>query len=366
MGDAHFQAGRTCGSALDDMRRLHGRQVWRKTAFMLLVTSAIVGLVGGIITLGPLNISFGQVYEVLLSRFFPATFQATDQAFQIVWNIRLPRLMGAIMAGFGFGICGCVMQSVLMNPLASPFTLGISAGAQFGVAVAAFFGVGVIGGPYLLIGNAFVFALMCSFFIVGLSLYRGATSETLVLAGIVVNYFFSALSQLFKYFASDEQLRLMVSWGMGDLSAFSWSRFPLLLGVFLVTIPFLWLRGRDLNIMTVGDESAKSLGVNTNQVRISSMVVASLLVATVVCFTGPISFIGLVAPHMARLIIGVDHKYLIPASGLLGALVLLAADAVGMNIVAPTIIPTGIMTSLVGVPFFAWLILKEKKREYWT
>ncbi len=348
------------------MRRLHGRHARRKLAFMFLVAAAIAALVGLVITLGPLNISFVQVYEVLLSRVFPQVFHAGDQAFQIVWNIRLPRLMGAVMAGVGLGVCGCVMQSVLMNPLASPFTLGISAGAQFGVAVAAFFGAGVFGGPYLLIGNAFVFALLCSFFIVGLSLYRGATSETLVLAGIVVNYFFSSLSRLFKYFASDEQLRLMVSWGMGDLSAFSWNRFPVLMGVFLLIIPFLWLKGRDLNIMTVGDESAKSLGVNANRVRISSMAAASLLVATVVCFTGPISFIGLVAPHMARILIGADHKFLIPASGLLGALVLLGADAVGMNIVAPTIIPTGIMTSLIGAPFFAWLILKGKKREYWT
>jgi iron complex transport system permease protein len=348
------------------MRQRYEQFVWRNLLFILLLMAAIIFLVGYIVSIGPMDISFARVYAVLLNRLFPELFSAGEQAFQIVWNIRLPRLAGAMAAGLGLGICGCVMQSVLMNPLASPFTLGISAGAQFGVAFAAFFGIGVLGGPYLIIGNAFVFAMLCAFFIIGLSLYRGATSETLVLAGIAVNYFFSAMSQLLKYFASDEQLRLMVSWGMGDLAAFSWQRFPLLLAVFCVTIPFLWLKGRDLNIMTVGNESAESLGINTNRVRVVTMVIASLLVATVVCFTGPISFIGLVSPHMARMIVGADHKYLLPASGLLGALVLLAADAVGMNIVSPTVIPTGIMTSLIGVPFFAWLILKEKKKEYWA
>jgi iron complex transport system permease protein len=258
------------------------------------------------------------------------------------------------------------MQAVLMNPLASPFTLGISAGAQFGVAFAAVFGVGLFGGPYLLIGNAFFFAMACSFFIIMLSFYRGATSETLVLAGIAINYFFTAMSSLFKYFATDEQLRLMVSWGMGDLASFSWSRFPLLLCILLVCVPILWFKGRDLNIMTVGEESAKSLGVNTNRVRIETMIVSSLLVAAIVCFTGTIGFIGLVAPHMARLIIGVDHRYLLFASGTLGALILLAADAVGMNAITPTVIPTGIMTSLLGVPFFIWLIIKGKKKEYWS
>lgn len=348
------------------VRRLHEQSILKKILFILVLATAIVLITGMIITLGPLEISFTKVYAVLIDGIWPGLFDVGDQARQVVWRIRLPRLAGAIVAGFGFGICGCAMQAVLMNPLASPFTLGISAGAQFGVAFAAVFGMGFFGGPYLLIGNAFIFAMACSVFIMVLSLYRGATSETLVLAGIAINYFFTAMSSLFKYFATDEQLRLMVSWGMGDLASFSWNRFPLLLTVFVVCVPLLCLKGRDLNIMTIGEESAKCLGVNTNRVRIETMTIASLLVAGIVCFTGTIGFIGLVAPHMARLIIGVDHKYLLVASGMLGALILLVADAVGMNAILPTVIPTGIMTSLLGVPFFIWLILKGKKKEYWT
>ncbi len=158
----------------------------------------------------------------------------------------------------------------------------------------------------------------------------------------------------------------MTSWGMGDLAAFTWERFPLILAVFVICVPLLMLKAWDLNIMTAGDETAKSIGVDANNVRTFIMVISSLLVATVVCFTGTIGFIGLVAPHMARMIIGGDHRFLIPASGILGAFVLISADAIGMNIIAPTIIPTGIMTSLIGVPFFIYLILKGKRREFWT
>jgi iron complex transport system permease protein len=207
--------------------------------------------------------------------------------------------------------------------------------------------------------------MLCALFIIALASFKGATSETLILAGIAINYLFGSLSDLFKYFATDEQLRVMVSWGMGDLSAFSWNNFLLLLGVFVICTPLLYLKANDLNIMAIGDENAKSLGIEANRVRMFSMLVASLLIATIVCFTGTIAFIGLVAPHMARMVIGSDHKYLFPASGLVGALVLISADAIGMNILRPTMIPTGIMTSLLGVPFFMYLILKRKRKEFW-
>ena len=205
-----------------------------------------------------------------------------------------------------------------------------------------------------------------SSFIIGWRATRGRPLRPSFLAGIAVNYFFSAMSQLFKYFANDEQLRLMTSWGMGDLAAFSWSKISILLGVFAICIPLLMLKAWDLNIMTSGDETAKSIGVNAERVRVYIMLISSLVVATVVCFTGTIGFIGLVAPHMARLILGGDHRFLIPASGILGASVLIAADGVAMNLIAPTVIPTGIMTSVIGVPFFMYLMLKGRRREFWT
>lgn len=350
---------------LERVRREHSRLMGRKIAFIGLIVVIIILAVGFIITLGPLGMTIPQVYQTLLARFFPQ-FITKDPVFeQVVWNIRFPRIIGGIFAGFGFGICGCVMQAVLKNPLASPFTLGISAGAHFGVAIAAVFGIAIVGGAYLLIVNAFLFAMLCSFFIVSLASLKGATSETLILAGIAVNYLFSSLSQLMAYFANDEQLRLMSLWGMGDLSAFSWSKFGLFVGIFAICTPILLVKARDLNLMTIGDDTAKSLGVDANQVRMLTMMVSSMLVATIVCFTGTIGFIGLVAPHMARILIGTDHRILIPASGIIGACLLICADAVAMNIIGPTIIPTGIMTALLGVPFFLYLVLKGKRKEFW-
>jgi iron complex transport system permease protein len=349
---------------LEEVQREHKRLQGKKLTFLAGIVGVICIGIGFIITLGPLDISFFQVYETLLAKFVPS-FIMDDVYEQIVWGIRLPRIIGGIFAGFGFGICGCVMQAVLKNPLASPFTLGISAGAHFGVALAAVFGVAVIGGAYLLIANAFLFAMLCSLFIVALAALKGATSETLILAGIAVNYLFSGLSQLMAYFANDEQLRLMTTWGMGDLSAFSWNKFLLFFVIFAICIPLLMSKARDLNLMTIGDDSAKSLGVDTDRVRMFTMMISSFLVATIVCFTGTIGFIGLVAPHMARMILGADHRILIPASGILGALLLIAADAVAMNIISPVVIPTGIMTSLLGVPFFMYLILKGKRKEFW-
>ena len=350
---------------LEETRREHKRLMGRKFAFLAFIIGLIVFAVGYIITLGPLEITIPQVYETLFARFLPSFFTMDDVFEQVVWNIRFPRILGGIFAGFGFGICGCVMQAVLKNPLASPFTLGISSGAHFGVAFAAVFGISLIGGPYLLIANAFLFAMLCSVFIVGLAAFKGATSETLILAGIAVNYLFSSLSQLMAYFATDEQLRLMTTWGMGDLSAFSWSKFGLFITIFAICTPLLWMKAKDLNLMTIGDDSAKSLGVEANRVRMITMITASVLVATIVCFTGTIGFVGLVAPHMARMLIGADHRILIPASGVLGAFLLICSDAVAMNIIGPTVIPTGIMTALLGVPFFLYLVLKGKRKEFW-
>ena len=347
------------------VREGYQRYVGKKLFFLFSMLVLVIFLSAFIVTIGPLEISVTEVYKILLSSLFPGYFTNEGLTSQIVWNIRLPRIIAGLMAGFGLGVCGCVMQAVLKNPLASPFTLGISSGANFGVAVAAVMGVGVIGGPYLLVGNAFLFSMLCALFIIALANFKGATSETLILAGIAINYLFSSLSDLFRYFATDEQLRIMVSWGMGDLSAFSWSNFSILLGVFVFCTPLLYLKANDLNIMAIGDENAKSLGIDTNRVRMFTMLLASLLIATVVCFTGTIAFIGLVAPHMARMVVGSDHKYLFPASGILGALILISADATGLNILRPTMIPTGIMTSLLGVPFFMYLILKKKKKEFW-
>lgn len=307
-----------------------------------------------------------EVYCTILDKFVPGIFSIQPSMNNVVWLIRMPRIAGVILVGLGLGVCGCVMQAVLKNPLASPFTLGISSGANFGVSLAAVFGITILGGPYFLVGNAFIFALLCSGVIIGLSGLKGATSETMVLAGIALNYLFQAMNQLFNYIASDEQRTLMAAWGMGSVSGLNWNSIMVIAVVSMICLPLLYSKAWDLNLMTVGDEAAKSMGVNAGHVRIFVMVVSSLLVAALVAFVGVIGFIGLVAPHVARLILGSDHRYIIPAAGGLGAALFLVADVIAMNLFSPTTIPTGTVMAVIGVPFFLYLILRGRRKEYWS
>jgi iron complex transport system permease protein len=281
-----------------------------------------------------------------------------------VWDLRLPRIFLGIVAGIGLGLAGAVMQAILRNPLASPYTLGISSGAGFGASLAILAGAGIVGGKYLIVGNAFVFALLVSFIILALSSRKGATPETMILAGIAMMYLFGAMTTILQYFGEAEAVKEAVFWMVGDLNRASWPVVTIILGVLACCVPLLMLKSWDLNVMGAGDETAKSLGVNVKRTRVITMVVSTLLVATIVCFTGTIGFIGLVAPHMTRLAIGGDNKYVLPVSGLLGAVILISADLVARTIIAPVILPVGAVTAFLGAPLFLCLIMR-RRREYW-
>ena len=281
-----------------------------------------------------------------------------------VWNLRLPRIFLGIVAGIGLGIAGAVMQAVLRNPLASPYTLGISSGAGFGASLAILAGAGIVGGKYLIIGNAFIFALLVSFIILGLSSRKGATPETMILAGIAMMYLFGAMTTILQYFGEAEAVKEAVFWMVGDLNRASWSVVTVVSVAIALCAPYLMAKSWDLNVMGAGDETAKSLGVNVKRTRVTTMIVSTLMVATIVCFTGTIGFIGLVAPHMTRLAIGGDNRYVLPVSGLLGAVILITADLVARRIMAPVILPVGAVTAFMGAPLFLYLIMR-RRREYW-
>lgn len=357
---------RSARGKINKIEQEHTQSVLKKILFNLVLAGILLLASGIIITMGPMPISVIDVYGIFLNKIVPGLITIPRTVENVVLHIRLPRIFGSIIVGFGLAICGCVMQAVLKNPLASPFTLGISSGAQFGVSLAAVFGITLFGGPYFLIGNAFIFALICSGVIIALSGLKGSTSETMILAGIAINYLFQATNSLFNYIANDEQRTLMTAWGMGSISGLNWNSILLLIIVTIICVPLLYTKAWDLNLMTIGDEGAKSMGVDADKIRIFIMVVSSFLVASLVAFVGVIGFIGLVAPHIGRMILGSDHRYLIPASGGLGALLLLLADAISVNLLAPTVIPTGIIMSVIGVPFFLYLILRGKKGEYWS
>ena len=281
-----------------------------------------------------------------------------------VWNLRLPRIILGIVAGIGLGLAGAVMQAILRNPLASPYTLGISSGAGFGASLAILAGAGFVGGKYLIIGNAFVFALLVSFIILGLSSRKGATPETMILAGIAMMYLFGAMTTILQYFGEAEAVKEAVFWMVGDLNRASWSVVTIVSVVIALCTPYLLAKSWDLNVMGAGDETAKSLGVNVKRTRVTTMIVSTVMVATIVSFTGTIGFIGLVAPHMTRLAIGGDNRYVLPVSGLLGAVILISADLVARRIMAPVILPVGAVTAFMGAPLFLYLIMR-RRREYW-
>lgn len=357
---------RTRTGKINRIEQEHARAVWKKFLFLIVLAGILVLASCVIITLGQVPITISDVYYTLFDRIVPGVFSIEEEMAHVIWQIRVPLILGAITAGFGLGVCGCVMQAVLKNPLASPFTLGISAGAQLGISIGAVLGVTILGGPYFLVGNAFLCALLCSGIIIALSSLKGATSETLILAGVALMYLFQAANQLLGYIATEEQRTLMTMWGMGSLADLNWLSIGFLLAVSTLCLPLLYSKAWDLNLMTVGDDSAKSMGVDANHVRIFIMVVSSLLVSAIVAFIGIIGFIGLVAPHICRMTIGSDHRYLIPAAGGVGAALLLIANAIAMNLLGSVVIPTGIIMSVIGVPFFLYLILKGKRKEYWS
>ena len=340
------------------------RFIGRKIVFIISLSFILVFLLGIGVTLGPIKYSVLEVYTTILHRFFPNYFDVPELATTIIWNIRLPRILFGIVAGFGLAVAGCVLQGILRNPLASPYTLGIAHGAGFGAAIAIIFGAGFVSGKYLIIGNAFIFALIPTFFIFGLARYKRATPETMILAGIAMMYLFSAAITLLQYFAEAEAVKAVVFWMIGDLGKAAWSKLLPMSIVLACCIPLVILKAWDLNVMSAGDESAKSLGVNVERIRIFVLILASLLIAAIVCFTGAIGFIGLVAPHIARMVIGGDNRFLIPASGLVGAVMLVGADIVAMQIMAPVILPVGVITAFMGVPMFIYLIIRKRK-EYW-
>ncbi len=285
-------------------------------------------------------------------------------AWAVIWYLRLPRALMAVMAGAVLAIAGVVLQGSLRNPLVSPFTLGVSSGASFGAALAIVLGVGIVGmGAYLIMANAFVFALLATFITLGIARLRGMTAESVILAGIAVMYMFSAGVTLLQYVAREWELTELVYWLMGDLSKASWHRLRYTVLAVIVCIPlfkFAW----DLNVLMMGDDAAKSLGTDPSMTRVACACLSALAVSIVVCMTGPIGFIGLMAPHLARLVVGSDHRFLMPTSALIGALLLSTADLVARTIMMPLELPVGVVTAFFGVPLFVHLLLRTR-REIW-
>lgn len=312
---------------------------------------------------GPLSISTSDIIRYIL------TFD-NDGMGGVVWNIRMVRIVGAILAGSGLAVAGVVMQCILRNPLASPYTLGISSAAAFGASFAIIFlnagssitSIVSISNPYVTTISAFLFSLLATGAILLLTRVTRVSAETMVLAGVAISAMFAAGLSFMQYLATDSQLGNIVMWTFGDLGKATWSWNTLILAVLLSVTLYFYYKRWDYNAMEAGEETAMGLGVHTERERIIGMVLASVLSAVIVSFFGIIAFIGLLGPHIARMIIGSDHRHLIPLSLILGAIILIAADGLGQVILYPSVIPVGIITSMLGGPLFIYLLIRRYRK----
>ncbi|AWB26295.1 FecCD family ABC transporter permease [Halococcoides cellulosivorans] len=321
-----------------------------------------VGLFGGVglalfatlgaLAIGSADLSASAVLAALVGG-------GTATARTIVWQVRVPRVLAALLAGGGLAVAGAVMQTVLRNPLGAPYTLGISQAAAFGAAIAIV--AGITDGPLGTLQTpiaAFAGGLVSTGVILALVTYREATPETMILTGVALGSLFSAGLTLIQYLASDTETAAIVYWTFGDLGRAGWWQVGLLAAVVGLASLYFLRHGWDYDVLDAGTATARSLGVNVTRLRIGGMAVASLVTALVVSFVGIIGFVGLVAPHLVRMVIGGTERSLLPGSILTGATLLVAADTAARTVLAPVVLPVGILTSLLGAPLFLYLVVR--------
>lgn len=288
----------------------------------------------------------------------------------IVRDIRLPHALAAFLAGAGLAAAGTAMQSILRNPLGSPFTLGLSQAAAFGAAFAVMgLGTGVmqstqtdsvtIAGTGLTALMAFAACMAASLVVIGIGRLRGASPETLILSGVALGSLFAAGTMFLQYFADDVQLAAMVFWTFGDVGRAGWREVGYMAAVVGVGVAFFLHNRWNYNAIDAGDETARGLGVRVGQVRLMGMVVASMLTAVIVAFLGVIGFVGLICPHIMRRIVGDDHRFLLPATCLTGSALLLAADMAARLVLAPHVLPVAVLTAFLGAPAFLYLLIRR-------
>lgn len=311
--------------------------------------------------LGPANYTIAEVLKALFSK------DSVDVQRQVViWDIRMPIALMAVTVGASLSLAGAQMQTILANPLASPFTLGISAAASFGAALGLVAGVSLVPiAVHLMVPiNAFIMAMLAALFIHFASTLRGVTVETIVLLGIALVFTFNAALSLLEYLASEQALAAVVFWTMGSLTKATWVKVAVTGIMLVVAIPLFARNAWQLTALRMGDEKAASLGVNVRRLRLTTLMVVALLAAIPVSFVGTIGFIGLVGPHIARMLVGEDQRFFLPASVVCGALLLSATSVVSKSIIPGAILPIGVITALVGVPFFFVLIFTQRRRAW--
>jgi iron complex transport system permease protein len=347
------------------IQQYHHYTKQKKKIMLLMIIATLVLSVYGI-QAGSAELTFSEIVRALMGK-------GTIMTHAVVWQMRLPRILGALIAGAGLATAGCVMQSNLRNPMASPTTLGITNAAAFGANIAIIlFGAGsthsssasavAINNPYGVTVTALISALAAMLIILTLAGMRGFSPESIILSGVALGSLFTAGTMLIQYFADDIQVAAAVFWSFGDLGRVMWQEVAIMAVVVGLGIGYFYFRRWDYNALNIGEDSAKNLGVNVEKIRLEGMLVASLMTAVTVSFMGIIGFVGLIAPQIVKRMIDGDHRYLIPMSAIMGAFILLLSDTIARTLIAPVMMPVGAITSFLGAPLFLYLLIRRGSR----
>lgn len=341
-------------AALSYRRLLLRRSVLVGVLLALLVASVLADLASGASGMG-----LGQLLAGILD---PDALSATERV--IIWNVRLPYALMAVLVGAALSLAGAEMQAILDNPLASPFTLGVSSAAALGASLAIAYPLAIdwLAPSGQVTVAAFVFACLSVLLLQAMSRLRGAGVESLVLFGIALVFSCNALVSLLQLLATEDVLQQLVFWTLGSLARANWEKLGILSTMLAVLLPFSLRAAPGMTLLRMGEDRARSFGVDVRRLRYASLLRISLLAATAVAFVGTIGFVGLVGPHMARLLVGEDQRFLLPASALVGALLLSLSSIASKLILPGVIVPVGIVTALVGVPVFVALVFRRGRR----
>ena len=337
------------------------------STYMIVLLVLLMVLIGSVllaVTIGSVPISIQEVYQIIAHKLFGignVEIFSQGPVHDVVWLIRLPRLMLAIIVGISLAVCGVIMQAIVKNPLADPYVLGISSGASLGATFAIMMGVGTMFGTNYVGVCAFLGALGISVLVMLLANVGGrSNSIKLLLAGMALSSVCSSFSSFIVYFANDKEgMQTLTYWMMGSLAGAKWERLEVIYPVILIGVLFFWGQSRTLNLMLLGDEVSITLGTDLNRYRQVYLVVAALMIGFVVYSAGMIGFVGLIIPHLVRMLFGTDHKKIIPLSALTGAIFLVWADVLCRVIIPNTELPIGILISMIGAPCFIYLMIKR-------
>ena len=335
--------------------------------FIILVVISFISL-----AYGPVELSFQNILEIILYKLnlysFNDNISFNTIQESVLWNIRLPRLLLGLIVGLALGSSGAILQGLFRNPLVDPGFIGVSSGAAVGAMIAIIFSSFLydmfnISTFLLLPILAMVGAFLITMLIYRLSKVNSKTNiMAMLLSGIAVNAFSGAIIGILVSISSDSQLRSFTFWTLGGLDRGTWNIVIILYLVILTTYSIIFLLREKLDIFMLGDAEAYHLGINVENLKKIIILISSLMVGVTVSFCGMIGFIGLVTPHLIRLLIGPNHKFLIPGSALLGSIILVIADLISKSVISPAQLPVGVVTSSIGAPIFMWLIYNQRKR----